>query len=234
MGHGLLAAICHQAGLGSFPIDHALRSAATQPGVVLRYASRCCRRFRPAGRSSAGAQPMLYAQRLPEGTVYIRLASALPDAATVATDFAGKVELGKRMPAGSRPTSSRAARAARPCDAGDRRAARPRPPRSSRNPARSSPWSCTRRATGVRPPSSPTSRSTTSSRRGSPSTTRPDDCAAGSLAEQGGRPVFASVPAGHASRRARLTRWRPPSTAACGSAQGGAARPRQVGRRRAV
>ena len=40
------------------------------------------------------AQPMLYAQRLPEGTVYIRLASALPAAATVGTDFAGPVSLG--------------------------------------------------------------------------------------------------------------------------------------------
>ena len=40
------------------------------------------------------AQPMLYAQRLPEGTVYIRLASALAAAATVGTDFAGPVALG--------------------------------------------------------------------------------------------------------------------------------------------
>ena len=40
------------------------------------------------------AQPMLYAQHLPEGTVYIRLASALADAATVSTDFAGDVSLG--------------------------------------------------------------------------------------------------------------------------------------------
>lgn len=42
----------------------------------------------------AQAQILLYAQRLPEGTVYIRLASALPAAASVQTDFAGKVELG--------------------------------------------------------------------------------------------------------------------------------------------
>ena len=42
----------------------------------------------------ARAQPLLYSQRLPEGTVYIRLASALPTAATVTTDFAGTVELG--------------------------------------------------------------------------------------------------------------------------------------------
>ncbi len=40
------------------------------------------------------AQPLLYAQRLPEGTVYIRLVSALPGAASVQTDFAGKVDLG--------------------------------------------------------------------------------------------------------------------------------------------
>ncbi len=40
------------------------------------------------------AQPLLYAQRLPEGTVYIRLANALPGAARVQTDFAGAVELG--------------------------------------------------------------------------------------------------------------------------------------------
>ena len=43
---------------------------------------------------TARAQILLYAQRLPEGTVYIRLASALPGAASVQTDFAGKVELG--------------------------------------------------------------------------------------------------------------------------------------------
>ena len=40
------------------------------------------------------AQILLYAQRLPEGTVYIRLVNALADAATVQTDFAGKVTLG--------------------------------------------------------------------------------------------------------------------------------------------
>ena len=43
---------------------------------------------------SARAQILLYAQRLPEGTVYIRLANALPAAASVQTDFAGKVDLG--------------------------------------------------------------------------------------------------------------------------------------------
>ena len=42
----------------------------------------------------AQAQILLYAQRLPEGTVYIRLASALPAAASVQTDFAGTVALG--------------------------------------------------------------------------------------------------------------------------------------------
>ncbi len=42
----------------------------------------------------AQAQPLLYAQRLPEGTVYVRLVNALPAAASVQTDFAGKVELG--------------------------------------------------------------------------------------------------------------------------------------------
>jgi hypothetical protein len=42
----------------------------------------------------AKAQILLYAQRLPEGTVYVRLASALPAAASVQTDFAGKVDLG--------------------------------------------------------------------------------------------------------------------------------------------
>ncbi len=40
------------------------------------------------------AQPLLYTQRLPEGTVYIRLVSVLPAAATVATDFAGQIPLG--------------------------------------------------------------------------------------------------------------------------------------------
>ena len=40
------------------------------------------------------AQVPLYAQSLPEGTVYIRLVNALPAAATVQTDFAGKVKLG--------------------------------------------------------------------------------------------------------------------------------------------
>ncbi len=47
-----------------------------------------------ASAVGARAQIPLYAQRLPEGTVYIRLANALPDAASVQTDFAGKVELG--------------------------------------------------------------------------------------------------------------------------------------------
>ena len=42
----------------------------------------------------AEAQILLYAQRLPEGTVYIRLVNALPDAATIQTAFAGKVTLG--------------------------------------------------------------------------------------------------------------------------------------------
>ncbi len=46
------------------------------------------------GCGAARAQPLLYAQRLPEGTVYVRLASALPLAASVATEFAGTVELG--------------------------------------------------------------------------------------------------------------------------------------------
>ena len=44
--------------------------------------------------TGAQAQPLLYSQRLPEGTVYIRLASALPAAATIGTDFAGPVMLG--------------------------------------------------------------------------------------------------------------------------------------------
>ena len=42
----------------------------------------------------AAAQPMLYTQRLPEGTVYVRLVNALPGAASVKTDFAGAVDLG--------------------------------------------------------------------------------------------------------------------------------------------
>ena len=40
------------------------------------------------------AQIPLYAQRLPDGTVYIRLVNALPGAASVQTDFAGKITLG--------------------------------------------------------------------------------------------------------------------------------------------
>jgi hypothetical protein len=44
--------------------------------------------------SPASAQILLYAQRLPEGTVYMRLVNALPGAATIQTDFAGKVNLG--------------------------------------------------------------------------------------------------------------------------------------------
>ncbi len=47
-----------------------------------------------AAMVGAQAQPLLYTQRLPEGTVYIRLVSALPVAATVTTDFAGQVQLG--------------------------------------------------------------------------------------------------------------------------------------------
>lgn len=50
--------------------------------------------FATAAASAVHAQPLLYAQRLPEGTVYIRLASALAAPATVTTDFAGPVTLG--------------------------------------------------------------------------------------------------------------------------------------------
>lgn len=47
-----------------------------------------------AGVAAARAQILLYSQRLPEGTVYVRLASALPAASSIATDFAGTVALG--------------------------------------------------------------------------------------------------------------------------------------------
>lgn len=46
------------------------------------------------GGHAARAQILLYAQRLPEGTVYVRLVNALPGAASVQTDFAGTVALG--------------------------------------------------------------------------------------------------------------------------------------------
>ncbi len=42
----------------------------------------------------ASAQILLYAQRLPAGTVYMRLVNALPGAASIQTDFAGRVDLG--------------------------------------------------------------------------------------------------------------------------------------------
>ena len=42
----------------------------------------------------ASAQILLYAQRLPAGTVYMRLVNALPGAASIGTEFAGKVDLG--------------------------------------------------------------------------------------------------------------------------------------------
>lgn len=42
----------------------------------------------------ASAQIALYAQRLPAGSVYMRLVNALPGAISIQTDFAGKVELG--------------------------------------------------------------------------------------------------------------------------------------------
>ena len=42
----------------------------------------------------AAAQIPLYTQRLPEGTVYIRLVNALPGAASIQTGFAGTVDLG--------------------------------------------------------------------------------------------------------------------------------------------
>jgi len=42
----------------------------------------------------ASAQILLYAQRLPAGTVYMRLVNALPGAASIQTEFAGTVELG--------------------------------------------------------------------------------------------------------------------------------------------
>ena len=44
--------------------------------------------------AAASAQPMLYAQRLPEGTVYVRLANGLAGAASIETGFAGQVSLG--------------------------------------------------------------------------------------------------------------------------------------------
>ncbi len=47
-----------------------------------------------AGMTTVSAQILLYAQRLPEGTVYIRFANALPAAASLQTDFAGRVDLG--------------------------------------------------------------------------------------------------------------------------------------------
>lgn len=50
--------------------------------------------FAMLASSPALAQIPLYAQRLPDGTVYIRLVNALPGAASVQTDFAGTVALG--------------------------------------------------------------------------------------------------------------------------------------------
>ncbi len=44
--------------------------------------------------SAAHAQPLLYSQHMPEGTVYIRFASALPSPVSVGTNFAGEVALG--------------------------------------------------------------------------------------------------------------------------------------------
>ena len=57
---------------------------------------------------SAFAQPMLYAQHLPEGTVYIRSGQrASPHPPRSTTDFAGDVALGEQpVPAGSRRISS--------------------------------------------------------------------------------------------------------------------------------
>jgi hypothetical protein len=55
---------------------------------------RCLLGAALAAPLAAHAQPMLYAQRLPEGTVYIRLANALPADASIGTDFAGTVKLG--------------------------------------------------------------------------------------------------------------------------------------------
>ena len=43
---------------------------------------------------AASAQILLYAQRLPAGTVYMRLVNALPGAASIKTEFAGTVTLG--------------------------------------------------------------------------------------------------------------------------------------------
>ncbi len=47
-----------------------------------------------ASSGAARAQIPLYEQRLPEGTVYIRLVNALPGAARMQTGFAGTVSLG--------------------------------------------------------------------------------------------------------------------------------------------
>ncbi len=50
--------------------------------------------FAMLASTPALAQIPLYAQRLPDGTVYVRLVNALPGAASIQTDFAGKVALG--------------------------------------------------------------------------------------------------------------------------------------------
>ena len=65
--------------------------------TALRVGFRRCLLGSLMAAAAAGgvrAQPLLYSQRLPEGTVYIRLVSALPAAAVVSTDFAGQVSLG--------------------------------------------------------------------------------------------------------------------------------------------
>ncbi|MBY0338815.1 MAG: ABC transporter permease [Acetobacteraceae bacterium] len=46
------------------------------------------------GAAPAGAQLMLYEQRLPEGFGFVRFASALPDAATIRPDFGPAVPVG--------------------------------------------------------------------------------------------------------------------------------------------
>lgn len=72
--------------------DRVRAGSKKEPDVTLARAAIILSGLAAAGH--AAAQPMLYAQRLPEGTVYVRLASALPDTATIGTPFAGTVTLG--------------------------------------------------------------------------------------------------------------------------------------------
>ena len=104
------------------------------PGLLLAVAA-----------AAVQAQPLLYSQHLPEGTVYVRLASALPAAATVTTDFTGAVALGNTDAARISPYFVAGDAGGKTVSLQVNEGGKAFTATISRNPAPSSLWCCTRR-----------------------------------------------------------------------------------------